>query len=734
MSIASAGRMPISPWPFVIAFPGELMFALMRLNQGAQAASDRTNADGIVIITWGLTVSLLAVWAIRRYFPPPGSLARWAGEYILVTLLGFLAMTGYAVIVDPSRIAGPATMAGVLVVRIVNVLFFAAIVDGIVRQWRLAVTTGQQLSSTLTRVSRVNSLLLEATEHLYVAQADFIHNRILPPLQQLLAAAPESSDEQLADRVDALVADTMRPLAHEMHPVTLSVGLASALTTLGTRFIVTVDPIVAALDSVGGLLDVDVRLQVYRWIRAQAESAGSPVGVTLEIVERSLVITMSGDVADAAIDPMMAVAGIRSVPTQAANQVVAVAPLRGQFVDQVIAGEALLALEPEPAPDNRTSHRHGGAADEAGRATWVDALTTARSQRILWTAIVALVALPSQVTLTGLNELGLSAVLALGYFILPVAVSGLLGLVPVRQGSRVSALWVVVSWVIVGIVAGLADSFASEIVNVLRGATAELPPVGFDLVRGLMRFTLVGLLVTAARGLLYRSRANSERLGVEVTSALDERARILAESDRMERYLAEKLHRSVQGRLSAVSLLLRLGRRPEALAELDILCRTTVPAISTHMAWFGGAGDFHLLDGADAPPGLEVVESVDPAVVSALGPEAIDRLRSFAAECAVNAHRHGQATRMEVSLHGEGSQAVLTCSNTGRALAPDASAGLGSALFDEVVTELAGTWCFVPSSGRVIVQAVIPIGTSAGSPASQDQSVLTERAAYGASA
>ena len=92
--------------------------------------------------------------------------------------------------------------------------------------------------------------------------------------------------------------------------------------------------------------------------------------------------------------------------------------------------------------------------------------------------------------------------------------------------------------------------------------------------------------------------------------------------------------------------MLRLDRRSEALSELDILRQVTVPALASQLqgAWKPPTEVF--LERAELPGALSVTEAVSAQVLSELQPDQITDIRRFAAECAVNAQRHGGAAHL----------------------------------------------------------------------------------------
>lgn len=690
----------ISLWPFLVLVPVEIAFSWVWLT-GDPVLPKSDIARSIVISFFlGTCLSLAIAWAIRRWLQTPRSWVTWIVEYGIASVCGSAATMGVLFVagLTPNRSLVIMSLYGLA--RWVNIVGIAYVVDILVREWRQASSSRAELTRILARVSRVNGSLVAAKDALFSYQANLIRQRVGAPLNTLAQSAPAKSDSELAGDVDELISGTMRPLAHRMHPVTLSVGLVPALTALGSNFEVTADDAVTALDSQDELVDADVRLQVYRWIRSR-ESRDSTISVTLSVRQRDLLVTVRGSRPGASIDPMMAVAGIRSLEPGESVQILA--PLKGQFVDQLIAGDEVMPHHVVP----ERSHRFGWS-------DFADVLTRDTGQWVIIVALLAIASMPFMIALNGLTLVPAEIIPILGWSVTPVVIAAFVSRIPINRGTNIAAVVVIASWIVVGLSAGLAESVFSIAFSRGIGAGVD-PPLGFNLMRGVIRFAIPGLILFGARGLAERARSDRNRLQFEVDAALTERARLLSESDRLERFIAERLHRSIQGRLSAISLMLRLDRRSEALAELDILRQVTVPALASRLqgAWKPPTEVF--LDRVEIPAALTVTEAINAQVLSELEPDQITDIRRFAAECAVNAQRHGGATSFTVSLIADSGHGLLTCTNDGTAISTHAPPGLGSALFDEVAAHLSGSWRFVPSAEGAVVQLRFPVlatGTS----------------------
>lgn len=353
------------------------------------------------------------------------------------------------------------------------------------------------------------------------------------------------------------------------------------------------------------------------------------IRVDLAVRGRDLIIAVTGARSIASIYAMMAVAGIRLVAAGDSGVLEILAPLKGQFVDQMLVGDEVTRLS------------QADTSDPLVRSRWAemaDVLTLNTSQRVLIVALLGVASLPFLLALNSSQLTATQFVPNVGWLVAPIVAAALVSLFPVRRGTLGGMVWVIMSWVVIGVVAGVSESILALL---FEQSTEVEPPLLFNIVRGLLHYAIPGLLVFGARGLEQRARNDRDRLQTEVETGLEERARLLNESDLLERFIAEKLHRSIQGRLSAISLMLRLGRRQEALWELDILRQVTVPVLASQLqtAWKSPTSIF--LDRAEIPAELAVTEAINASVFRTLALDQVMDIKRFAAECAVNAHRHG---------------------------------------------------------------------------------------------
>ena len=197
------------------------------------------------------------------------------------------------------------------------------------------------LEDSLTTTSRLNLLLADAERERFASYEDVIRNRVSRPLAATRAWAAQMPNESLADWIDHFQATVMRPLAHLLHPVSVRVGLIPAIAALGPSFAVTASTELTDLDSRGELLDKNVRLQVFRWVRHLSahddvdHDARTSVVISLSVRDDHLHLAAHGVLWSRDLDPIQKVAGLTLLPVSADGELLLAAPLIGTaaFVD-----------------------------------------------------------------------------------------------------------------------------------------------------------------------------------------------------------------------------------------------------------------------------------------------------------------------------------------------------------------------------------------------------------------
>ncbi|MUH45554.1 MAG: hypothetical protein F2793_03465 [Actinobacteria bacterium] len=488
----------------------------------------------------------------------------------------------------------------------------------------------------------------------------------------------------------------MRPLAHLLHPASVRVGLIPATRSLAGNFHIEAESRVVELDAQGALLDDDVRLQVFRWIR-YLMPAGDSIDMTISIEGDSLRLHAHGVRQSRALDPIQRVAGlaVRSLDSSAERCIIA--PRAGTFVG--VEDDSLVV--PQQIERSRGDR-------------WF-LLTRSPVMNVRLVLLVGLVTMPVAIAWANSQFAGAPAVAIILGVLVPAGLAMVLTRIHVPEGTRRGTWLSIGLWLALGIVAGLANILGFWLL-----APDTAPWVFIRIVGGLWRYTLIGLLIVAAQGLVAQTMADAARLRAGIESALADRRGVLAGADRTDRFLSETLHRTVQGRLSAISLLLRFERRPEAIVELGRLVSDTLPTIEARLMEGSNAGIDSSERRVSDEIGLGLNDSVDWASLERSDPELARQFHLVVEECSVNARRHGGAQWMRVFMTVSADWLTLHCHDDGRGPGPQGpGSGLGSRLFDEVCAESGGTWSLV--RGDVLTEfalcvPLVPPSRTTGSP------------------
>jgi signal transduction histidine kinase len=248
---------------------------------------------------------------------------------------------------------------------------------------------------------------------------------------------------------------------------------------------------------------------------------------------------------------------------------------------------------------------------------------------------------------------------------------------------------VIAEW---GLIALAAAIVFGSLTNLL-GISADPAFVDvFGVFRGIYRFAIPGLLLVLAHGFLLRSRAALSQVRSDLQAEESRREWLLANAQEVDRKVAEVLHRTVQGRLSAALILIRLGRRDEAWPHVVDMASIEVPRLLSDIQGFRDSRSLM----SDDYPGLTVHMQ---GTLEGVGELLVADLRAVASEIAVNAQRHGGAMNLEIHvLRDEDSYTVRFCDD-GRGLQGECAPGLGSRLLDEIVARHDGDWS-ISSDGR----------------------------------
>jgi signal transduction histidine kinase len=185
---------------------------------------------------------------------------------------------------------------------------------------------------------------------------------------------------------------------------------------------------------------------------------------------------------------------------------------------------------------------------------------------------------------------------------------------------------------------------------------------------------------------------------------MEARAALLSKADDTDRFLAEALHRNVQGKITAIALLLRLDRRDEATREFITLTHGTLVTLEDRLGeWMNRQlllGD----QAAQADHELLVTGFQDWQLLESENRLLAERLQAAVQELSVNALRHGDATTMNVEFSRHGSLVTVVCADNGSGPPRDSTPGLGSALLDELCLDYQGSWSLERQTERTVVR------------------------------
>lgn len=656
------GRLALSIWPFVLLAPGEALGALLiRRNNPIDRLGLPGPLDEILVVLGGLALSALCIVGARRLIDHSRSI-RWRSPlgsiviYVAVAIISGLFMV--VILVDPGPTGQPALLTVLyLVTRPVNVLILAVVVqqvrDGIATTRAVDAITHDRL----LLVRRTNELIEAAELDVRAESLRLFASQVARPLRRIVREGPELSSSELADRLDAFIEERLRPMAHVLHPVSVRLGLIPAMRSLNPDVTLDATATVERMDADGALLDDEVRLQLYRWIRAGLPSQGAS-RAALVIRGRDLQVSLH-PVESGSVDAVQAAAGLRVI----GPGVVSV-PLRGQVAEAIIPTEA-----PASAPLRSARYRLR------------DLLTVRLPSRLLLVALLSIGSAPLQFVVyrwtPSVGTLLASAACAL----LPIAMAALLNLMPPAEESIAGSWRVLGEWFAIAAAAALGLVLVATAYGLLPMDPREWALILF---RMCYRYAVPGLLVTLSYGLVVQSRRRLARAQEALTAEEERRVAILAESRQLDRDVAEALHRNVQGRLAAAVIMLRLGQRDEAWTQVMEMASVEVPWLLERM------GESHVdrVLVTDPPLGLTVIQVDDVP----LGQAPFALLSRAVGEIAVNARRHGGASTLVISVVVDEDRCRVLCEDDGVGMGESAVPGLGSRLLDETTAALDGSW------------------------------------------
>lgn len=674
----------LSVWPFAFLTLGEFLGATL-IMRGAPDDPDRGEVVGYSLLAAlagfaiGAAIIIAARGLISRSRSPwwrtvPAALLVY---WVAATVSGALM----AAVVVPARGGQYPLLLLVLwtVTRPVNVLVLAVVVqlirDGVGASREVDVIREDRLS-----LARSTNATLETAEASLRAESRrLLAVEVAAPLGEIVQAGGTLSDAELADRVDGFIASRLRPMAHVLHPVSVRLGLMPAMRSLDPDCTIAATPTIERMDADGQLLDDGVRLQVYRWMRESMQGLGGS-SVALVVRGRELEISIHPSM-DKPLDAVQLVAGLSRV-----REGVIAAPLRGQVAEWVDI--EVDPLESEPRRRERYRLR--------------DLLTVPLPHRVLLVVLLSLGVAPLQFVVYQWAFTPPAILATVTMAIAPILMAYLLGRLPPAKATLAGAWRVAGEWALIAIAGVLGIAVPATMLGLFPEGHVEWLLMTF---RMSYRYLLPGLAVVASHGLLVVAQRRLEQANAALDRERQRRVEILAESTRLDRDVAEALHRTVQGRLAAAVVMLRLGERSSAWAQIVAMATVEVPELLGRM---GGDKPATSLV-TDPPIGLAIVEVGELD----LEPDMLEDVRSALGEIAANARRHGRASSLVIYAEQRDQRWRLVCEDDGCGPADDARPGLGSRLLDETVARHGGSWRMEPAARgcRVILDLPMRIRT-----------------------
>jgi signal transduction histidine kinase len=607
--------------------------------------------------------------------------AQWIGLYFLAVVPATIAMIGVLIATGVPG-AGPLGYVIVPAATWGTSMGLAWVVDQYISRLRSSTELRARLKALVAASTTFDDLLEQAEQSRFANYGDVVYQSVLLPLQALRQRADDLDDEAFARELDDLVTGTMRPLAHMLHPVSVRAGLIPALKSLGGQLEIIASHDLIEQDAAGSLIDPNVRVQVYRWARHLHSDHGS-VRLVLWTTDGRLHLHGEGATRVRDLDPIQNIAGVQLIGNNHIS-----APLAGS--PSTFEAPALAA---------------------SGKIAWnlTDWRLLFTPSPVISPGVVAILCVVTAPGLSFINSVtvtpGVLTALAMAVAI-PTALAFVCRRVRVPFNTTRGALAALGLWSAVG----LASAAAQVLILNLFASTMMTTTLVFSLaVRGVIRLLIPGALWMAVQSL---TTVNNDRAGVlqqRLSDLQDSQRRTLAEADERDREVSETLHRTVQGRLSASSLMVRLGRRSEAQMVLNEIVDQTLPDLLARLHdgteifnAFAPSPSATLASSSLEHFGLEVQDEVDWNAIAMMSPDVARDLRRSLAENLTNATRHGHATAATIRATLALDTVIVTCEDNGSAVNLTGPAGLGSRIHDEIVSRYEGRWMIERHNDRTV--------------------------------
>lgn len=666
----------LSLWPFAFLTVGEFLgtILILRAVPNPPGASEMIRY-GLFSSTLGFVFAAVMVWIARRLIASTRSV-RWRSVPAALVIYWLIAAASgalMAALVVTVRGGGYPAILLVLwtVTRPVNILVLAVVVQLMRDGFAASRDVDGILQERLSLARSTNATLEVAEASLRAESRRLLEQQVAVPLGDIVRSAGTRSDVELADDVDDFIASRLRPMAHVLHPVSVRLGLMPAMRSLDPMGTISAAPMIERMDADGALLDDGVRLQVYRWMRESLPASGGS-SAALVVRGRELEVSIHPST-DRPLDAVQLVAGLRRVRSG-----VIAAPLRGQVTEWV-------DLEADPLADKPPRRE---------RYRLRDLITVPLPRRVLLVVLLTLGAAPLQFVVYQWALTPAAILTCLCLAAAPILTAYILDRLPPPRRTLAGAWRVVGEWALISLAGVLGIGIPATVFGLFPDDFAEWLFMAF---RMSYRYLLPGLAVVASYGLVVVAQRRLELANSALALERQRRVEILAESQRADRDVAEALHRTVQGRLAAAVVMLRLGERDDAWVQIVAMATVEVPEL---LGRLGGAGPSGSLV-VDPPIGLRVVQVGDVVADQSV----LMDLRSALGEVAVNARRHGGATALVISVEHGPTQWRIVCEDDGRGVPAGSTPGLGSRLLDETVARYDGSWTIesTPRGSRVTI-------------------------------
>lgn len=673
----------LSLWPFAFLTIGEFLGAMLIM----RGAPDAPRPGAVLAYSFlaalvGFVIAAILIWVARRLISASRS-AWWRSVPAAVSIYWFAAVaSGFvmSLVLIAVRDGQYPLSLFVLwtVTRPVNALVLALIVQ-LIRDGQGASRDVDMILQERLSLARSTNATLEAAESSLRAESRrLLKEEVVGPLGDIVETGAHLGDAELANELDDFIGERLRPMAHVLHPVSVRLGLIPALRSLDPLSLISASPTIERMDSDGVLLDDDVRLQVYRWMRENLPDSGGS-STALVIRGRDLEVSIH-PAKDRELDAVQLVAGLRRV-----RGGVITAPLRGQVTEWV-------DIEADPFAD---------APPRRERYRLRDLLTVPLPRRLLLVFLLTLGSAPLQFVVYQWAVTPASLLASASVAVAPLVATYFLDKLPPPSPTLAGAWRVVGEWCLIALAAVLGIAVPATIFGLFPEGAAEWILMAF---RMSYRYLLPGLAVVASYGLVVVAQRRLERANTALARERQRRVEILAESQRLDRDVAEALHRTVQGRLAAAVVMLRLGDRRDAWKQIVDMATVEVPELLSRLGERAPTSALVI----DPPIGLSVVQIGDVS----LGSHTLEDARSVLGEVAANARRHGHATSLVIRVEHSAVGWRFVCEDDGRGITQDAAPGLGSRLLDETVARHGGSWSIEPMAKGCRVTIDLPVTKS----------------------